>query len=127
MRYLALLLVLLLLIGCGKAGVGKVELVNADEEVIARAYLSEGEGGVKIRLTVDNLPEGLHGFHIHENGACEGPDFSSAGGHFNPFNTEHGLNNADGPHIGDMQNIYVGPDGKGVVEVMASLVTGVIG
>ena len=32
---------------------------------------------------VDNLPKGIHGFHVHENGAT-GNNCADAGAHFNP-------------------------------------------
>ena len=59
----------------------------------------------------NNLTEGTHGFHFHEKGVCEAPDFESAGGHFNPTGASHGLGHEDGPHAGDLPNLEVGPDG----------------
>ena len=47
----------------------------------------------------------------------------SAGGHFNPFDKHHGLQNPAGPHAGDLPNVTVGPDGKAKVEAVAKLVT----
>ena len=38
---------------------------------------------------------------------CDSPDFKSAGAHFNPDETKHGLMNAEGPHAGDMPNLHV--------------------
>ena len=74
-------------------------------------------------MTVENLPPGDHAFHIHAKGACDTPDFMSAGDHFNPFGKHHGLKNPAGPHAGDLPNITVGPDGKAKVEALAQLVT----
>ncbi|MDY0404436.1 superoxide dismutase family protein [Virgibacillus sp. 179-BFC.A HS] len=64
-------------------------------------------------MTVDatNLPPGLHGFHVHEKGLCEGPSFQSAGGHFNPTSAKHGFDHVDGPHDGDIPNLEVKADG----------------
>src|SRR3989338_7657329 len=39
---------------------------------------------VQIVLSVQNAPVGMHGVHIHGTGRCEGPDFKSAGAHFDP-------------------------------------------
>ena len=45
---------------------------------------------------------------------CEGPDFTSATGHFNPMNKKHGMQNPDGSHAGDMNNFTV--DAKGIAK-----------
>ena len=74
--------------------------------------------GIGYRLSVKNMSAGSHAFHFHETGLCEGPDFKSAGGHFNPAMSSHGFDVEDGPHAGDMKNIEVGADGTGVFEGM---------
>jgi Cu-Zn family superoxide dismutase len=111
--------------GCGSSPPppAKAALVNAQGQKVGEATLTETPQGVKIVLAVENLPPGGHAFHIHEKGACQGPDFKSAGGHFNPFHKQHGLKNPQGPHAGDLPNITVGSDGKAKVEVVANLVT----
>ena len=44
-------------------------------------------------------------------GACDGPDFQTAGGHWNPTDAQHGTDNPNGPHAGDMPNLTVAADG----------------
>jgi Cu-Zn family superoxide dismutase len=53
------------------------------------------------------LPEGQHGFHLHTVGRCDQPDFTSAGPHLNPAGNRHGLDNPQGPHLGDLPNLTV--------------------
>ena len=68
---------------------------------------------VKVVADVEGLtPSQQHAFHIHEYGDASAPDATSAGGHFNPDNKKHGLDNPDGPHAGDMPNFTVDEKGK---------------
>jgi Cu-Zn family superoxide dismutase len=62
-------------------------------------------------MNVKGLPAGEHAAHIHQNAKCEGPAFTTAGGHFNPEMKHHGLDNPEGPHAGDMPNFMVTPKG----------------
>jgi len=39
---------------------------------------------VRIEVDVTPLPPGTRGIHIYAAGKCEGPDFKTAAGHFNP-------------------------------------------
>jgi Cu-Zn family superoxide dismutase len=49
-------------------------------------------------------------------GECDSPDFSRAGAHWNPSGRLHGSENPQGPHLGDIPNLVVGSDGRGMVE-----------
>ena len=101
-----------------------VEMKNAKGESVGSAKITDaGKGGVKIAFTGKNLPAGEHAFHFHAVAKCEGPAFTSAGGHFNPDMKKHGLQNPDGPHNGDMPNFTVKPNGAAKVSVVNSKVT----
>lgn len=118
-------LLLVSMLGCGESAppAAKAVLVNSQGQKVGEASLTETSQGVKVVLRVENLPPGLHAFHIHEKGACAAPDFMHAGGHFNPFGKKHGLKNPDGPHAGDLPNITVAADGRGTLEAVAARVT----
>lgn len=47
----------------------------------------------KITVESEELEPGEHGVHVHEAGECGLPKFESAGKHFNPGKTNHGLKN----------------------------------
>jgi len=66
---------------------------------------------------------GQHGIHIHSVASCEGPAFTSAGGHYNPIPHEHGLENPNGPHAGDLPNLVVDADGHGRLDATTDRVT----
>ena len=99
----------------------QARFVNTLGEEIGTAQLEESTNGVLIRLEVEGLPAGIHAIHIHEKGACTpvaaGDDaypeeyFIDAGAHLNPAGAAHGLMHEDGPHAGDLPNIYVAEDG----------------
>ncbi|HEY4709002.1 MAG TPA: superoxide dismutase family protein [Candidatus Acidoferrales bacterium] len=91
------------------------DIMNAQGTKIGTAKLKAVNGGVEIEVKVSGLTPGDHGIHIHAVGKCEGPDFKTAGGHFNPTSAHHGVNNTmdPHPHAGDLPNLTVGADGKG--------------
>ncbi|SOD55388.1 superoxide dismutase family protein [Pseudoxanthomonas wuyuanensis] len=80
--------------------------------------------GVHITGVVGGLPAGSsHGFHVHEKGDCSAADASSAGAHFNPFNTAHGKAESGVHHAGDMDNIVADAEGVARIDVHVAGVT----
>ena len=82
-----------------------------------RAVATEVAGGIRYTVDVKGLPAGTHGAHIHTTGRCDAPDFTTAGGHWNPTAMKHGSMNPQGPHEGDLPNMIVGTDGRGTLGV----------
>lgn len=89
-----------------------VPLVGPDGQVLGEVAAGDSAEGAVLRLTAQGLPAGTHGVHIHDVGLCEGPAFESAGSHWNPENKQHGFQNPQGPHRGDLPNITIGEDGR---------------
>ena len=75
---------------------------------------------VKVKLT--GLPPGAHGFHFHEQGACEG-DLASAGAIYNPLGAVHGFLNEEGPMVGDLTNLFADASGQVEVELLSPFMT----
>jgi Cu-Zn family superoxide dismutase len=94
------------------------DLKDKDGKSVGMATLRDATGGVLVSVEVKGLTPGLHAVHVHAVGKCEGPGFTTAGGHFNPAQKKHGLKNPEGPHAGDMPNMYVSKDGIGRFEAL---------
>ena len=92
--------------------IANASLIDSSGARVGLATFSEVDGEGRMGVSVAGLSPGQHGMHIHETGACDAPDFASAGRHFNPASKKHGLLNPEGPHAGDMPNLVVEGDGS---------------
>ena len=92
------------------------QLLGANGELRGTATLSQRPEGTLVRARIEGLPAGTYAIHLHGVGKCEGPKFTTAGGHFNPTMKMHGRDNPMGPHLGDLPNVVVGPGGTGTVD-----------
>jgi Cu-Zn family superoxide dismutase len=118
--WLVLFGALLLALGVGVAlaqgaGTATAELEDTDGNPVGDATFTEGPDGVTINANLrpgqDVAGPGAHGVHIHETGEIS-PDFEAAGEHFNPTDAQHGLQNPEGPHGGDLEELTVNEDGS---------------
>lgn len=94
------------------------DLRTAGGEQLGLATLSQEPDGVWVSLSIAGLPQGDYGVHLHAVGRCDGPDFASAGPHFNPAAKQHGSANPAGPHGGDLPNVSIAANGKGRMEAL---------
>lgn len=91
-------------------------LALADGTSVGTVTATVEDSAIKIVLSADGLEPGERGVHVHTTGKCEGPAFASAGGHWNIGEKQHGIDNPQGQHAGDMPNLVIGADGKGQLE-----------
>ena len=102
------------------------QLEDTDGNPVGNAEFVEGPGGVTITINLqpgqNALGPGEHGVHIHEKGSIS-PDFEAAGEHFNPTHAEHGFQNPNGPHAGDLENITVLEDGSATYQTTSDRIT----
>ena len=78
---------------------------------------------VEITVQVSGLTPGRHGVHLHAIGKCE-PDFTAAGGHFDPGPAGNTDPDANHPfHMGDIPNLEVGANGQGQMKITTTRVS----
>lgn len=93
---------------------------------IGEVTVTESENGVVFTPSLETLPPGLHGFHVHENGSCEPSESDGsvtpaggAGSHFAPQGADqHGAPWGEG-HLGDLPALFVNENGEASQPVLA--------
>ena len=107
--------------GAPDAGVSAAANVrSADGVTMAQATATQVGNDIRVRVEAMGMNPGTYGAHVHAVGSCTPPDFTSAGPHWNPTGRQHGKNNPQGMHHGDLPNLSVGTDGRGSFEVTIS-------
>jgi superoxide dismutase, Cu-Zn family len=109
--------------GQGAPKSAHADIVNAQGQNIGGAKIVPAKKGVKIEVNVSQLPPGKHGIHVHAVGKCDGPAFTTAGGHLNPDTKKHGKDNPEGPHAGDLLMIEAKADGTAKATLLDTMVT----
>ncbi|QFT59611.1 Superoxide dismutase [Cu-Zn] precursor [Sulfitobacter sp. THAF37] len=101
------------------------QLKLMDGTSVGTATFTPGTDGVLVHLDVEGLEPGPKGVHLHQVGDCDAAtEFKSAGPHIgDDGDTAHGLLHPDGPHAGDLPNIFVGENGTGQMEALTSAVS----
>ena len=133
MRKITLMVVLMTMVVLAALGTGALaqtsatataDLQDNEGNPVGSAEFVEGESGVTITVSItEGIEPGVHGMHIHETGDLSSSDFKSASGHFNPTDAEHGFDNPQGPHAGDLENITVAEDGTASYQTVNDRIT----
>src|SRR3954469_22948731 len=99
----------------------KGEGITGTAEFVERA---QGTGKlVEITVTASGLKPGMHGVHLHAVGKCA-PDFTAAGGHFDPGPASNPDPDANHPfHMGDLPQINAPASGKATMKAATTRVT----
>lgn len=90
----------------------RVALFDAEGGSVGGVVITADSTGMDLAFDVHDLPPGPHAVHVHAVGLCERPDFLTAGPHLDNGAHQHGLDNPAGPHLGDLEDLMVGPDGR---------------
>lgn len=93
---------------------------------VGQVVVGETVYGLVFSPSLASLPPGLHGFHVHENPACDAREMNgkmipalAAGGHYDPAGSKrHGLPWGDG-HLGDLPALLVDATGTATNPVLA--------
>ena len=94
----------------------RAELRDSAGRLVANASALSSGDRLRVRVEAAGLAPGSYGAHIHSVGRCDPPGFEGAGPHWNPTGREHGSQNPDGAHLGDLPNLLVGANGEGSFE-----------
>ena len=92
------------------------DLARADGSWAGVATISRRSDGVFLSLSAEAPAAGTYGMHLHAVGKCQGPDFTTAGPHWNPGMKQHGRENTMGAHAGDLPNVDAAADRKITLE-----------
>jgi superoxide dismutase, Cu-Zn family len=94
--------------------IANVSLISAAGSSVKGELTVSNEGdAVFIRGDITGLAPGKeHGFHVHEFGKCELPEFKSAGEHFNPTKAPHN------EHLGDLPNASADDNGHATINAI---------
>lgn len=103
-----------------QAALGTGQFTGRNADTTGSAELRTTKDGLVLDAMLAGLPPGAKGFHLHETGRCDGPSFTTAGGHLNPLDKNHGTLAKGGSHLGDLPNLLVAQDGTAVISAPIS-------
>jgi Cu-Zn family superoxide dismutase len=95
-------------------------------EAIGTITVTDSQFGLILTPRLSNLPQGIHGFHVHQNPDCShampgGTPMAAlaAGGHYDPAKTDRHAGPYGNGHLGDLPVLYVDKEGTASLPVLA--------
>jgi superoxide dismutase, Cu-Zn family len=91
--------------------------------IYGMVYFNSIDGSTDVNVTVDlyNVPEGLHGLHVHTFGDLS--DLASTNGHWNPLGSNHGCYPNTDRHFGDIGNVTADASGRVEMSLVRDLLS----
>lgn len=128
-KLLPLIALSLLLAPCANAAttatVNLIDIHGVGKE-LGKLTLRDTKEGLLIEPDIFGLPNGPHGFHIHEKGSCAPAERNglpvagfAAGGHYDPKHTGKHLGPEGNGHLGDLPVLVFDNDRKATLPVLA--------
>lgn len=129
----------LILSGCASLGGGGTaklpkpaavaQLSDKDGADRGRVDVFRDADGLRLEVVARGFQVGTYGMHVHAVGRCDKPDFASAGPHWNPTGAQHGRDNPQGQHRGDLPNLVIeaGMIGRATLAIPAAAMSGADG
>lgn len=95
-------------------------------EAIGVITVTDTAYGLLLTPQLTQLPQGIHGFHVHQNADCghmmtagKSMAAGAAGGHYDPAMTGKHEGPYGSGHLGDLPFLYADKDGKATASVLA--------
>lgn len=98
--------------------VATATLRNAAGYPVGAVELRNRQESWQLAIGISGQAPGERAIHLHQVGACDAPDFSTAKGHLNPAGKAHGFGNPAGMHLGDLPNLVISDDGTGSTSIV---------
>jgi Cu-Zn family superoxide dismutase len=92
-----------------------------NSEMSGVVKFAEKDGVVYMKAKFEKVTQGKHAIHFHEFGDCSAADGSSAGGHWNPTNEDHGKWGVPPFHRGDIGNFEADNNGNAAMKMETDL------
>ena len=93
---------------------------------IGTVVFSDGPAGLVIKPSLEGLPAGPHGLHVHENPSCDPAEKDgavqpglAAGAHYDPEETGRHEGPTGQGHLGDLPLLSVDTSGRALGEAVA--------